>query len=107
MPSLPFQLHQGFVIIRCPLCCKPTLIFRDTEVLCDSLTYEQGLPHILGGEEIQQYTVAYTPPFDEFEVFKVDMPAAASTLVPANQVRSFFADVTIQDRFRMVVATLR
>ena len=60
---------------------------RDTEVLCQSLTYEQGLPHILDGEEIQQYTVAYTPPFDEFEVFKVDMPAGASTLVPASLVR--------------------
>lgn len=59
---------------------------RDTAVLCESLTYEQGLPHILDGEEIQQYTSVYTPPFDEFEVFKVDMPATASTLVPANQV---------------------
>ena len=57
-------------------------------MLCKSLTYEQGLPHILNGEEIQQYTVVYTPPFDEFEVFKVDMPAAASTLVPASQVRA-------------------
>ena len=50
---------------------------RDTAVLCESLIYEQGLPHILGGEQIQQYTSVYTPPFSEFELFKISMPAAA------------------------------
>ena len=67
-------------------------------MLCSSLTYDQGLPHILGGEEIQQYTIVYTPPFDEFEVFKIDMPAAASTLVPASQVgATIFAAEAAED----------
>ena len=60
---------------------------RDTEVLCASLTYEQGLPEVLAGEEVQQFTARYAPPFDEFEVQRVDLPAGESTLLPANPVR--------------------
>ena len=66
-------------------------------MLCKSLTYEQGLPRILGGEEIQQYTVAYTPPFDEFEVFKVDMPTGASTLLPASLVRPLVLTFAVEE----------
>ena len=61
---------------------------RDTEVLCSSLTYVQSPPHVLEGEEVQQYTSVYSPPFDEFEVYRVSLPAGASTLLPANQVHS-------------------
>ena len=43
---------------------------RDTEVLCESLTYEQGLPVILEGESIQEYTTVYSPPFEEFEDYQ-------------------------------------
>ena len=60
---------------------------RDTEVLCASLTYEQGLPEVLTGEEVQQFTARYAPPFEEFEVQRVDLPAGESTLLPANPVR--------------------
>jgi hypothetical protein len=60
-------------------------------VLCSSLTYVQALPHVLEGEQIQQYTSVYSPPFDEFEVYKIHLPAEASTLVPANQVSPFAA----------------
>jgi hypothetical protein len=59
---------------------------RDTTVLCESLTYNQGLPEVLAGEEVQEYITLYSPPFQEFEVFRVSLPAGASTLVPANQV---------------------
>ncbi len=60
---------------------------RDTEVLCASLTYEQGPPAVLRGEEVQEFTRRYAPPFDEFEVQRVELPAGASTLLPANPVR--------------------
>jgi mannose-6-phosphate isomerase len=62
---------------------------RDTEVLCNSLTYSQGKPQVLIGEEIQEYTKVYSPPFEEFEVFRVDLPAGASTILPANQVSEY------------------
>ena len=62
---------------------------RDTEVLCESLTYIQAFPHVLEGEEVQQYTSVYSPPFEEFEVYRLEMPAGASTLVPANQAHLF------------------
>ena len=55
-------------------------------MLCESLTYQQGLPNILEGESIQEYTTVYSPPFEEFEIFRVDLPASAETLIPANRV---------------------
>jgi mannose-6-phosphate isomerase len=56
-------------------------------VLCASLTYEQGPPAVLRGEEVQEFTRRYAPPFDEFEVQRVELPAGASTLLPASPVR--------------------
>ena len=58
---------------------------RDTTVLCESLTYNQGPPVMLQGDNVQEYTTAYSPPFDEFEVYRVSLPQAADTIVPANQ----------------------
>ncbi|KAK9816551.1 hypothetical protein WJX72_001825 [[Myrmecia] bisecta] len=57
---------------------------RDTAVLCESLTYTQGPPAILNGDEVQEYTRLYSPPFEEFEVFSVSLPTAKSTVLPAN-----------------------
>lgn len=57
-------------------------------MLCESLTYEQGLPEVLRGDEVQQFTRRYTPPFDEFEVQRMELPAGASTLLPANPARA-------------------
>lgn len=58
---------------------------RDTDVLCQSLTYHQGAPKMLHGETVQEYTQLYSPPFEEFEVYKISLPAGADTIVPANQ----------------------
>jgi len=77
---------------------------RDTAVLCSSLTYVQSPPHVLEGEEIQQYTSIYSPPFDEFEVYKVDLPGGASTLLPANQVQP--AHVRVKCQKPTVLATV-
>ena len=58
---------------------------RDTAVLCESLTYNQGPPVMLHGDTVQEYTTLYSPPFDEFEVYKVSLPESADTIVPANK----------------------
>lgn len=41
---------------------------RDTEILCDMLTYKLGKPEILTGDVIDKNTKRYSPPFDEFEL---------------------------------------
>ena len=58
---------------------------RDTNVLCESLTYAQGPPVMLYGDSVQEYTTVYSPPFDEFEVYKVALPESADTIVPASK----------------------
>ena len=62
-------------------------------MLCESLTYIQAFPYVLNGEEVQQYTTVYSPPFEEFEVYRLEMPAGASTLVPANQAHVLQLDM--------------
>ena len=49
---------------------------------------------MLSGEEVQQYTTVYCPPFDEFEVYRVALPSTRSTIVPANQVSQAFGKIT-------------
>ena len=61
------------------------LLNRDTPVLCESLTYSQGLPEVLEGTPLsatRPNTTVYSPPFDEFEVVHVSMPATTSTQTP-------------------------
>jgi mannose-6-phosphate isomerase len=59
--------------------------FRDVGTLCSSLTYQTGAPEVLSGERAHDHAVVYRPPFDEFEVGKVDVPAGESGVaVPAN-----------------------
>eukprot|EP00898_Chlorokybus_atmophyticus_P001803 jgi/Chlat1/2623/Chrsp178S02473 len=42
--------------------------YRDTDILCAMLTYEQGMPDILRGEKVDERTVRYSPASDEFEL---------------------------------------
>ncbi|KAI0526973.1 hypothetical protein KFK09_002569 [Dendrobium nobile] len=42
--------------------------YRDVQILCSMLTYQQGLPEILRGDSVNSYIKRYAPPFDEFEV---------------------------------------
>lgn len=58
---------------------------RDTTILCESLTYNQGPPVKLHGDVIQEYTTVYSPPFDEFEVYRVLLPQSVDTIIPANK----------------------
>lgn len=57
---------------------------RDTDVLCSSLTYSQGLPEVLDGEAASDTVRRYVPPFDEFEVRRVDIPAGTGTTLPSD-----------------------
>ena len=59
---------------------------RDTEVLCSSLTYSQGPPEVLQGDPPGAATRVYRPPFDEFEVLRVEVPAGESEIVTAKHV---------------------
>ncbi|CAN0881359.1 Mannose-6-phosphate isomerase 2 [Linum grandiflorum] len=57
--------------------------FRDVHTLCSMLTYKQGVPEILNGFPMNQYTTRYLPPFDEFEVDRCLLPRGESTVFPA------------------------
>ena len=48
---------------------------RDTEVLCEMLTYKQGMPKILEGDVVDDYSRVYAPPFDEFEMHAITVGA--------------------------------
>lgn len=56
---------------------------RDTEVLCESLTYEQGLPPVLNGDQVDKHTLCYRPPFEEFEIQRIAMGAEDCAQLPA------------------------
>lgn len=59
--------------------------FRDVETLCTSLTYDTGAPEVLSGERAHDHCVVYRPPFDEFEIGRVDVPSGESGVgVPTN-----------------------
>ncbi len=49
-------------------------------MLCDSLTYSQGAPEVLTGEQARPYATVYSPPFDEFEVQHITIPEKARFL---------------------------
>ena len=78
---------------------------RDTEVLCESLTYDQGPPEVLRGISTGQYTRVYRPPFDEFEVSRMELPGAADTIVPANQVTPIPTSFHVETRQLCVCIT--
>ena len=48
---------------------------RDTQVLCEMLTYSQGPPDVLTGSRIDTHSAVYSPPFDEFELTAIDVDA--------------------------------
>ncbi|WIA28896.1 hypothetical protein OEZ86_011420 [Tetradesmus obliquus] len=58
--------------------------FRDTAVLCESLTYNTGVPEVLKGQPVHDHVKAYRPPFDEFEIQHIEAPAGESVTVPTN-----------------------
>ena len=85
------------MVLCCSVLCADAALFktpcrggtlcarRDTPVLCESLTYSQGLPEVLEGTPLsatRPNTTVYRPPFDEFEVVHVSMPTTTSNQTP-------------------------
>ena len=74
------------------------VVRRDTPVLCESLTYAQGMPEVLEGTPTpsgRPNVSVYAPPFDEFEVVRISIPASAHSTpvgmqesLPKSSVRS-------------------
>ncbi|CAN1805548.1 Mannose-6-phosphate isomerase 1 [Linum perenne] len=64
--------------------------FRDVRTLCSMLTYKLGVPEMLNGFPVNQYTTRYLPPFDEFEVDRCLLPKGESTVFPAVNGPSIF-----------------
>lgn len=58
--------------------------FRDTATLCESLTYRTGAPAVMRGERVHDHVKVYRPPFDEFEIQLVEVPAGETVAPPAN-----------------------
>lgn len=55
---------------------------RDTDVLCSSLTYEQGAPAVLEGELVSPYVRVYQPQFEEFQISRVAVPQHEQVTLP-------------------------
>lgn len=55
---------------------------RDTDVLCDMLTYSQGEPSRMTGDAVDDYTKRYSPPMEEFQVDKTELPPSTSYEFP-------------------------
>ena len=58
---------------------------RDTDVLCSSLSYRQGPPEVLHGEPLGSSAAVYRPPFDEFEVLRVEVAPGSADILPVSQ----------------------
>lgn len=55
---------------------------RDTDVLCEMLTYNTLKPEILRGEEVRPGIKRYLPPFAEFQVEAIEVAPGASLEIP-------------------------
>lgn len=52
------------------------------QVLCESLTYVQGSPHILRGQKVSECIHKYQPPFDEFQVLSLCVDKEGVVTIP-------------------------
>jgi len=55
---------------------------RDTDVLCEMLTYNTLQPEVLRGEDVAPGIKRYRPPFAEFQVETVDVASGKSLAIP-------------------------
>lgn len=53
-------------------------------MLCESLTYNTGLPEVLRGQAVHDHVKVYRPPFEEFEIQRIEVPAGESVNIPTN-----------------------
>lgn len=55
------------------------------QVLCSSLTYKQGPPRTLKGQPVSRGICLYKPPFEEFQVLRVNVDQPGTISIPAQQ----------------------
>lgn len=55
------------------------------QVLCESLTYNQGKPNMLLGQRVSECIHKYQPPFDEFQVLRVSVTKEGAVDIPAQK----------------------
>lgn len=56
--------------------------FKDVDVLVDMLSYNDGMPNIIGGDQVDAYSTVYKPPVTEFELLKTVVPPGQIYGVP-------------------------
>eukprot|EP00192_Tetraselmis_astigmatica_P010955 CAMPEP_0117690242 /NCGR_PEP_ID=MMETSP0804-20121206/25014_1 /TAXON_ID=1074897 /ORGANISM="Tetraselmis astigmatica, Strain CCMP880" /LENGTH=364 /DNA_ID=CAMNT_0005503259 /DNA_START=237 /DNA_END=1331 /DNA_ORIENTATION=+ len=56
---------------------------KDADVLVEMLTYNQGPPEVMQGTQVRDYTYCYSPPMDEFQLERMDVPAGCVASIPA------------------------
>lgn len=56
--------------------------FKDVHVLVDMLTYNDGVPTIMNGDQVDAYSITYKPPVTEFELLRTIIPPGRIYEVP-------------------------
>jgi len=56
---------------------------KDAGVLVEMLTYNQGPPEVMHGTKVRDHTYRYSPPMDEFQLERMDVPAGCVASIPA------------------------
>lgn len=59
--------------------------FWSLQVLCQSLTYSQGFPHMLDITSVSNCVYKYQPPFEEFQVLRVSVEKEGSIQLSPRQ----------------------
>lgn len=83
-PNVPHAYISGD-IIECMACsdnvvragCTPK--HRDTDVLCDMLTYETGMPSLVTTTTLDTQSIAYVPPVHEFYLTRTHLSKTHTT----------------------------
>eukprot|EP00177_Eucheuma_denticulatum_P000303 GFKZ01000523.1.p1 GENE.GFKZ01000523.1~~GFKZ01000523.1.p1 ORF type:complete len:433 (-),score=50.58 GFKZ01000523.1:917-2215(-) len=56
--------------------------FKDVDVLVEMLTYNDGMPTIMNGEAVDDYSTVYQPPVTEFELMRTVVPPQKTYRLP-------------------------
>lgn len=57
--------------------------FKDVDVLVDMLTYNDGMPTIMDGDVVDDYSTVYKPPVTEFELMRTVLSPGKTYQLPA------------------------
>ena len=76
------------------------------QVLCESLTYNQGLPHTLRGQQISDCIHKYQPPFHEFQVLKVSVEKPGVVSIPQQKSPMMLLCLSSEGNHKLLVRCL-